>query len=41
VAGDWLCVFEHDPDLPFGRLVEDKPGRYRAVPVEVPVSVRA
>lgn len=34
--GDWLCVFEHDPDVPFGRLVEEKPGRYRAVPVEVP-----
>lgn len=32
--GDWLCIFEHDPDVPFGRLVEEKPGRYRAVPVE-------
>ena len=30
--GNWLCVFEHDPDVPFGRLVEEKPGRYRAVP---------
>ena len=39
VAGDWLCIFEHDPDLPFGRLVEDKPGRYRAVPVETPATV--
>lgn len=29
VAGNWLCVFEHDPDRPFGRLVEEKPGRYR------------
>ena len=35
-AGDWLCIFEHDPDVPFGRLVEEKPGRYRAVPAEVP-----
>ncbi|HEX9944863.1 MAG TPA: MBL fold metallo-hydrolase [Thermoanaerobaculia bacterium] len=34
--GNWLCAFEHDPDMPFGRLVEEKPGRYRAVPVEVP-----
>ncbi len=34
--GDWLCVFEHDPDVPFGRLVEEKPGRYRAVPVPSP-----
>jgi glyoxylase-like metal-dependent hydrolase (beta-lactamase superfamily II) len=32
VEGDWLCIFEHDPDTPFGRLVEEKPGRYRAVP---------
>lgn len=35
-AGNWLCVFEHDPDVPFGRVIEEKPGRYRAVPVEVP-----
>lgn len=35
-AGNWLCVFEHDPDVPFGRILEEKPGRYRAVPVEVP-----
>ncbi len=33
--GDWLCIFEHDPDVPFGRLVEEKPGRYRAVAVPV------
>jgi hypothetical protein len=26
---NWLCVFEHDPDRPFGRLVEEKPGKYR------------
>jgi glyoxylase-like metal-dependent hydrolase (beta-lactamase superfamily II) len=32
--GDWLCIFEHDPDVPFGRLVEEKPGRYQVVPVE-------
>jgi len=36
LAGDWLCIFEHDPVVPFGRLVEGKPGRYRAEPVEVP-----
>lgn len=35
-AGSWLCVFEHDPDVPFGRVIEEKPGRYRAVPAEVP-----
>jgi glyoxylase-like metal-dependent hydrolase (beta-lactamase superfamily II) len=36
VAGNWLCIFEHDPDIPFGRLVEDKPGRYRAVAADLP-----
>ena len=35
-AGDWLCIFEHDPVIPFGRVVEEKPGRFRAVPVESP-----
>lgn len=35
-AGNWLSIFEHDPDVPFGRILEEKPGRYRAVPVEVP-----
>ena len=29
-AENWLCVFEHDPEVPLGRLVEEKPGRYRA-----------
>ena len=33
-AGDWLCIFEHDPVVPFGRVVEEKPGRFRAVPAE-------
>jgi glyoxylase-like metal-dependent hydrolase (beta-lactamase superfamily II) len=35
-AGNWLCIFEHDPVTPFGRLVEEKPGRFRAVPVQIP-----
>lgn len=26
--GNWLCIFEHDPAVPLGRLVEEKPGRY-------------
>ncbi len=29
----WLCVFEHDPELPLARLREDRPGRYAAVPL--------
>ncbi|HSK75793.1 MAG TPA: MBL fold metallo-hydrolase [Thermoanaerobaculia bacterium] len=36
VEGNWLCIFEHDPRTPAGRLQEEKPGRYRAVPVETP-----
>ena len=31
--GGWLCVFEHDPEVPCGRLSEEKPGRYQAVPL--------
>ncbi len=30
--GGWLCVFDHEAEHPAGRLVEDKPGKYRAVP---------
>ncbi len=29
----WLCIFEHDPDLPWGRLKETKPGRLEASPL--------
>ncbi len=32
-AEEWLCIFEHEQEAPWGRLVEDKPGRYRAEPV--------
>jgi glyoxylase-like metal-dependent hydrolase (beta-lactamase superfamily II) len=31
-AEGWLSVFEHDADMPVGRIVEEKPGRFRAVP---------
>jgi len=37
VEEGWLCVFEHDADHPVGRIVEEKPGRLRAVPGEIPV----
>jgi len=30
--GDWLCIFEHDTDQPLGRIVEEPPGRFHAVP---------
>ena len=38
-GGNWLCVFEHDPDVPFARLVEDKPGRYVSHPEARPEAV--
>lgn len=31
-AGGWLCLFEHDTDVPLGRIVEEKPGRFRGEP---------
>ncbi|MEM8996665.1 MAG: MBL fold metallo-hydrolase [Acidobacteriota bacterium] len=34
-AGGWLSIFEHESDEPFARLVEAKPGRFRAEPVAV------
>ncbi|HBL29411.1 MAG TPA: MBL fold metallo-hydrolase [Acidobacteria bacterium] len=38
-AGGWLSVFEHDPEVPLARIVEDKPGRFRSVPVPVPAGL--
>jgi glyoxylase-like metal-dependent hydrolase (beta-lactamase superfamily II) len=32
-AEGWTCVFQHDPDLPLGRVVADRPGRFRAEPL--------
>jgi len=40
-AEHWLCIFEHDPETPLGRLVETKPGRYQAEPLAEPVSAGA
>jgi glyoxylase-like metal-dependent hydrolase (beta-lactamase superfamily II) len=40
-AEDWLCIFEHDPRLPLGRLEEVKPGRFEAVPAGEPAAVEA
>ncbi len=31
----WLCIFEHESDRPWGRIVRDAKGRYAAEPVEV------
>jgi hypothetical protein len=35
-AGEWLGIFEHDPDVPLARVVEERPGRYKAEPVVRP-----
>jgi glyoxylase-like metal-dependent hydrolase (beta-lactamase superfamily II) len=29
----WLCIFVHEADRPLARLEEERPGRYRAVPL--------
>lgn len=34
-AEGWLGFFEHDADTPAGRIVEERPGRFRAEPVEL------
>jgi len=32
VEGRWLGIFEHDAEAPLAHVVEDRPGRFRAVP---------
>ena len=32
-AEGWIGIFAHDADRPVGRIVEEKPGRFAAVPV--------
>jgi glyoxylase-like metal-dependent hydrolase (beta-lactamase superfamily II) len=32
----WTCLFYHDPDQPFGRVVEDE-GKFRAVEIDTGV----
>lgn len=32
VDGGWLCVFEHDPETPLGRIEQVAAGRYQAAP---------
>lgn len=34
-AEGWLSIFEHDPVLPTGRIVERRPGRFEAEAVEL------
>jgi glyoxylase-like metal-dependent hydrolase (beta-lactamase superfamily II) len=39
-AGSWLAFFQHEAEEPVGRIVEEKPGRFRAVP-EAPLAPQA
>jgi glyoxylase-like metal-dependent hydrolase (beta-lactamase superfamily II) len=32
-AEAWLAVFQHEAEAPLGKVVEEKPGRFRAVPL--------
>ena len=34
-AEGWLCVFEHDPDVPWGTIVDEVNGKRRVHPVRV------
>jgi glyoxylase-like metal-dependent hydrolase (beta-lactamase superfamily II) len=33
VRQQWLCVFEHDPHVPWGSIVEDPDGKRRVIPL--------
>ncbi len=35
VREEWLCVFEHDPDVPWGTIVDEPSGKRRVHPVPV------
>jgi len=34
VAEKWLCVFDHDPEIRAGRIIEPKPGALAVIPIE-------
>jgi hypothetical protein len=34
-AGNWLGIFEHDADVPLARVVEERPGRFKAEPIPI------
>jgi glyoxylase-like metal-dependent hydrolase (beta-lactamase superfamily II) len=36
----WLGIFEHDADQPLGKVVEEKPGRFKAEPVQLAGATR-
>src|SRR5579864_105803 len=41
-AGEgWLAMFQHEAEAPMGRVVEEKPGRFRAVPLSATAATAA
>ncbi|HEV3459503.1 MAG TPA: MBL fold metallo-hydrolase [Thermoanaerobaculia bacterium] len=34
-AGGWLAIFQHETEAPLGKVVQEKPGRFRAEPLAV------
>lgn len=40
-AEGWLAMFQHELEAPLGRVVEEKPGRFRAVPLEATAALLA
>jgi glyoxylase-like metal-dependent hydrolase (beta-lactamase superfamily II) len=40
-AEGWLAMFQHETEAPLGRVVEEKPGRFRAVPLADAAAVPA
>ena len=40
-AEGWLAMFQHEAEAPLGRVVEEKPGRFRAVPLAATAALPA
>src|ERR1700688_2370873 len=40
-AEGWLAMFQHEAEAPLGRVVEEKPGRFRAVPLAATTALPA
>jgi glyoxylase-like metal-dependent hydrolase (beta-lactamase superfamily II) len=40
-AEGWLAMFQHELEAPLGRVVEEKPGRFRAVPLAATAALPA
>jgi glyoxylase-like metal-dependent hydrolase (beta-lactamase superfamily II) len=40
-AEGWLAVFQHEAEAPLGKVVEEKPGRFRAMPLAAAGAIAA